>query len=62
MRNAEAFLDIVLSTLGHEQPRGKLGVYQFRSASLPVLVYQGGEVPDSLRLKTWLRFVPAPES
>lgn len=37
-------------------------IYQFRSASLPVLVYQGGEVPDSLRLKTWLRFVPAPES
>lgn len=37
-------------------------IYQFRSASLPVLVYQGGEVPDSLRLKTWLRFVPVPES
>ena len=25
MRNAETFLDTVLSTLGHEQPRGKLG-------------------------------------
>ncbi len=37
-------------------------IYQFRSATLPVLVYQGVVVPDSLRLKTWLRFVPAPES
>jgi hypothetical protein len=36
-------------------------IYQFRSSSLPVLVYQGAGVPDSMRLKTWLHFVPAPE-
>lgn len=37
-------------------------IYQFRSASSPVLVYQDSAVPDSLSLKTWLRFVPAPQS
>lgn len=43
-------------------PLSPMEIYQFRSPSLPVLVYQGVEVPDSLRLKTWLRFVPAPAS
>ena len=37
-------------------------IYQFRSASSPILVYQGVAVKDSVRLsRTWFRFVSAPK-